>query len=368
MCRLEPGCALMPAGREERIEGLALDIRRHSAPIVANDKLDMRITGRTQLDIDDARPPRRERVHHGIESEVGQDLPERSGVALHRKIRLALNLDADIAIPRLALQARQNLLRQLARIECPPVELPPIGGHLLEGLHQFGGTAKVRHQLARRRADEIEEIPQARSPEMAACRLRREHFRSLLERRGDRRRLLPTGPLISWATPATNRPRAASFSASTRIPDLAQISQRSLRSVSGLADFMFGALAFGNLFGGDVDCNDLAARRTQRVPIRHPRTFLHLVGALPGHLDADHGFSRLHDRADDLLDRARERRHAIPDGAPEMIFDRYAADFGEALIDLKVAAVRRQAGKADRRGIIDQLQRWLLRKQQHSGG
>jgi hypothetical protein len=40
--------------------------------------------------------------------------------------------------------------------------------------------------------------------------------------------------------------------------------------------------------------------------------------------------------------------------------------FGEALIDLKIAAIRRHACKTDRRGIIDELQR-RLRKQQHFG-
>src|SRR6185295_2959699 len=104
------------------------------------------------------------------------------------------------------------------------------------------------------------------------------------------------------------------------------MAQRSFGGVPGAADLLLGPLALGDLFSGDVDCNDLAARRAQRVPIGHPKTFFHLVGALPGDLDADHGFSRLHDRTDDLLDRVR--RHAIPDKAPEMILDRYAADFG----------------------------------------
>src|SRR5258705_8482564 len=45
-----------------------------------------------------------------------------------------------------------------------------------------------------------------------------------------------------------------------RLLGLAQISQRSLRGVSGVANFLLGTLAFGDLFGGDVDRNDLAAR------------------------------------------------------------------------------------------------------------
>jgi hypothetical protein len=42
-----------------------------------------------------------------------------------------------------------------------------------------------------------------------------------------------------------------------------------------------------------------------------------------------------------------------------MILDRDAADFREALIDLKIAAVRRQASEPDRRRIVDELQRRL---------
>jgi hypothetical protein len=44
-----------------------------------------------------------------------------------------------------------------------------------------------------------------------------------------------------------------------------------------------------------------------------------------------------------------------------MILDRDAADVGEALVDLEVAAVGGQEGQPNRRGIVDQLQRWLLR-------
>jgi hypothetical protein len=37
------------------------------------------------------------------------------------------------------------------------------------------------------------------------------------------------------------------------------------------------------------------------------------------------------------------------------------------LIDLQVAAIRRKAGKADRRGIVDQLERRLMREQHDFG-
>jgi hypothetical protein len=39
-----------------------------------------------------------------------------------------------------------------------------------------------------------------------------------------------------------------------------------------------------------------------------------------------------------------------------MVLYRNAADIGQALVDLEVAAVRRQERKTDRRGVVDQLQ------------
>ena len=45
-----------------------------------------------------------------------------------------------------------------------------------------------------------------------------------------------------------------------------------------------------------------------------------------------------------------------------MAFNRDAADLREALVDLQIVAVGRKVGEANRRGVIDQLQRRLLRK------
>ena len=57
----------------------------------------------------------------------------------------------------------------------------------------------------------------------------------------------------------------------------------------------------------------------------------------------------------------RQRRDAIAHVAPEMIFDRDTADIGEALVDLEVAAIGREERQTDRCGVVDQLQRRLLR-------
>ena len=113
---------------------------------------------------------------------------------------------------------------------------------------------------------------------------------------------------------------------------------------------------------GDVDANDVAIWPALRMPVGDPESFLGLIGALAGDLDAGHGIAGLHDRAHDTLDRRGQCRNAFPDRAPQMILNRDAANFREALIDLQIAAVGRKERKADRRRVVDQLQRRLLRK------
>jgi hypothetical protein len=65
----------------------------------------------------------------------------------------------------------------------------------------------------------------------------------------------------------------------------------------------FGALAFGNLLGCDIDTHNLAIRTPDRVPVGDPRAVLDLISALPGHLDPGHRFASRHDGADDRFDR-----------------------------------------------------------------
>ena len=75
-----------------------------------------------------------------------------------------------------------------------------------------------------------------------------------------------------------------------RIPRVAELSfarpQRSLR-----------ALAFGDLFCGNVDADDFAAWAAQRMPISDPKPLVGLVGALAGNLDANYRLAGLHDQA-----------------------------------------------------------------------
>ena len=50
-----------------------------------------------------------------------------------------------------------------------------------------------------------------------------------------------------------------------------------------------------------------------------------------------------------------------------MIFHRYPADLGEALVNLQVSAIQGQAGEPNRRGVVNQSRGGLLRKQHYLG-
>jgi len=70
------------------------------------------------------------------------------------------------------------------------------------------------------------------------------------------------------------------------------------------------------------------------MPIGDPKPLVDLIGALADDLDTRHWFAGLHDRADDILDRAGQSRHTVSYRASQMILDRDAADLCEALVDL----------------------------------
>ena len=100
------------------------------------------------------------------------------------------------------------------------------------------------------------------------------------------------------------------------------------------------------------------------MPVGDPGTVFVLVGALPGHLHSDHRLAGPHDRTDDRLDRIGQRRYALPHRTSNMVVNGDAAYFGKPLVDMYIAAVRRQEGKPDRRGVVDQLQRGLFSERQ----
>ena len=81
------------------------------------------------------------------------------------------------------------------------------------------------------------------------------------------------------------------------------------------------ALAFGDLLGGNVDADDLTRSVAVGMPVGDPEALVGLIGALTGHLDAGHGIAGSHDRLHDAFDRIGQRRHTVPDRAPQMVLD-----------------------------------------------
>ena len=84
---------------------------------------------------------------------------------------------------------------------------------------------------------------------------------------------------------------------------LLQVEQRRLGRIARGADLAFTALALGDLFGGDVDADDVAVRPALRMPVGDPAALVVVAGALAVDLDAGHGLAGFHDRTNDAFDR-----------------------------------------------------------------
>jgi hypothetical protein len=72
--KAEAGTALIPAGREERIESLAPDIEVHAATVVGKNNLDAIIAGGFDLDVDVTCLAAGKRMHDR-EEQVGRNCP-----------------------------------------------------------------------------------------------------------------------------------------------------------------------------------------------------------------------------------------------------------------------------------------------------
>jgi len=99
---------MTPCG-EERIEGLQLDLRRHSASIVGHNEFDVIVAGRCQIDAHLSSTVARIGVGHRIHHEMGQDLPERTRITVHFKISLEPEIEQDTLAPKFAIEIRQQL-------------------------------------------------------------------------------------------------------------------------------------------------------------------------------------------------------------------------------------------------------------------
>ena len=276
-----------------------------------------------------------------------------------------MHIERDVALAQFACEVRKNLVGQFGCIEGAALRLALVPRHLLEGLNPFGSTPQIYDQLRGGVANMLQKLVQARASQIAARQFGCEQLDLALKGRSHRQ-ADADGAIDFMGNSRHQAPqRGKLFGFDQRVLGLTQMSQSRLGGILGLADFLLGPLALGDLLGGNIDGNDLATRRTQRVPIGNPGTLLDLIGVLACNLNPYHRFTRFHDRPNDLLDRICQRRHAVSDKAAKMILNRNAADLGETLVDLQVTAIRRQACKPDGSRVVDELKRGLLREQQH---
>jgi hypothetical protein len=124
--------ALIPAGREERIEGFAPNIEAHTAAVVRKNNFNIIMSGGLDLDIHTAASAVRERMHDRVEEEVGQHLPVRAGITVHRQIGLAIDGEGKISLSQARTQTHDDLLGQITEIEDTLIGVALVGRYLLE--------------------------------------------------------------------------------------------------------------------------------------------------------------------------------------------------------------------------------------------
>src|SRR5207237_10900190 len=109
--------ALIPTGREERIEGLAPDIEAHAATVVRKTNLNAISADGPDLDVDETCLAVGKGMQGRIEEEIGQHLPVRAGIAVHRQIGGTFDGEGEILLSQPRTQAHDDLFGQIAQIE-----------------------------------------------------------------------------------------------------------------------------------------------------------------------------------------------------------------------------------------------------------
>ena len=113
----ETGAAQIAPRRKERIEGFVPDVGAHATTIVREANFDILITRGSHLDADGAFPPIRKAMRHRIENEIAQHLSIRTGIAVHRQIRRAVEEEGQASISETRPQTLDRLRGGIAQIE-----------------------------------------------------------------------------------------------------------------------------------------------------------------------------------------------------------------------------------------------------------
>ena len=92
------GTTTISACRKKRVESLTTHIEAHAATVVRDQQYHIALAGALQTDRNLAPLPVRKCMHDGIENQIGQHLPERTGVAVRDEARLALDAKRKIVL------------------------------------------------------------------------------------------------------------------------------------------------------------------------------------------------------------------------------------------------------------------------------
>src|SRR5882757_2234521 len=96
----EPCAAEIATGCEERIEGLASDIRAHAAAVVGKDDIDRVVTGGPDFDVDGTSAAVGKGVRDRIHEQIGQQLSVSSRVAVDFQIGFARDVQGQVSQAR----------------------------------------------------------------------------------------------------------------------------------------------------------------------------------------------------------------------------------------------------------------------------
>src|SRR5262249_35001638 len=140
---------LVAARRKERVESLALYVRRHAGAVVRKADLDVVVTARPRRDRYRARLAAGEGVVDRIEEEVGQDLAIGAGIAVDQEAFGHGDGELDRGALEHRLEARDDLVGGLAQRELAALGMGAVDGDLLEGLDQLAGAVQIGYQLLR---------------------------------------------------------------------------------------------------------------------------------------------------------------------------------------------------------------------------
>src|SRR5436305_13288293 len=143
----EAGAAVIAPGGKERVEGLALHIRRHSGAIVGKNDLDIVVAAWPGRNRDGSGTAIGKGMIGGVQEQIGQDLLVGTVIAVDHEALWHIERERDRRALEDRAQASDDLLSRLAKAERPSLGVRAVDRDLFERLDQLAGAVQVCYQL-----------------------------------------------------------------------------------------------------------------------------------------------------------------------------------------------------------------------------